>query len=182
MPDIVQAPVTVAQGRVLFTGRDGFVIAADAATGKRLWRFESGGRNSAGLTTRDGRVFVGQVGGNQVFYALDLKTGRPHWSRQIGEIWASPECDAGQLFVGDKDGMFYCLDPKDGRTIWQRGVVDGIYPAPAVGAKKVYTGRWDGTYYAIDRHTGQIVWAFCRPGRPYHLGRPDSAAPSSQMA
>jgi outer membrane protein assembly factor BamB len=178
MPDIVQAPVTVAQGRVLFTGRDGFVIAADAVTGKRLWRFESGGRISAGLTTRDERVFVGQVGGNQVFYALDLKTGRPHWSRRIGEIWASPECDAGQLFVGNKDGMFYCLDPEHGRTIWQRKLADGIYPAPAVDAKKVYTGSWDGNYYAIDRRTGQIVWAFCRPGRPYHLGsRPDSAAP-----
>jgi len=178
MPDIVQAPVTVAQGRVLFTGRDGFVIAADAVTGKRVWRFESGGRISAGLTTRDGRVFVAQVGGNQVFYALDLKTGRPHWSRRIGEIWASPECDSGQLFVGNKEGMFYCLDPEDGRTIWQRKVADGIYPAPAVDAEKVYTGSWDGNYYAIDRRTGRIVWAFCRPGRPYHLGsRPDSAAP-----
>jgi len=178
MPDIVQAPVTVAQGRVFFAGRDGFVIAADAVTGKRIWRFESGGRVSAGLTTRDGRVFVGQVGGNQVFYALDAKTGRPLWSRRRGEIWASPECDGGQLFVGNKDGMFYCLDPEDGRTIWQRKVAGGIYPAPAVDAKKVYTGSWDGNYYAIDRRTGQIVWAFCRPGRPYHLGsRPDSAAP-----
>lgn len=92
MPDIAQAPVTVARGRVFFTGRDGFVIAADAVTGKRLWRFESGGRVSAGLTTRDGRVFVGQVGGNQVFYALDCETGRPLWSRRIGEVWASPEC------------------------------------------------------------------------------------------
>ena len=178
MPDIVQAPVTVAQGRVLFTGRDGFVIAADAVTGKRLWRFESGGRISAGLTTRDGRVFVGQTGGNQVFYSLDLKTGRPQWSRRIGEIWASPECDAGQLFVGNRDGMFYCLDPEDGRTIWQRKLADGVYPAPAVDAARVYTGSWDGNYYAMDRRTGQIAWAFCRPGLPYHLGsRPDSAAP-----
>ena len=133
---------------------------------------------SAGLTTRDGRVFVGQVGGNQVFYALDSETGRPLWSRRLGEIWASPECDAGQLFVGNKEGMFYCLDPEDGRTIWQREVADGIYPAPAVDDKRVYTGSWDGHYYAFDRRTGQIVWAFCRPGRPYHLGsRPDSAAP-----
>jgi outer membrane protein assembly factor BamB len=178
MPDIAQAPVTVAQGRVFFTGRDGFVIAADAVTGKRLWRFESGGRVSAGLTTRDGRVFVGQVGGNQVFYALDSETGRPLWSRRLGEIWASPECDAGQLFVGNKEGVFYCLDPEDGRTIWQRKVADGIFPAPAVDGRRVYTGSWDGHYYAFDRHTGKIVWAFCRPGRPYHLGsRPDSAAP-----
>jgi outer membrane protein assembly factor BamB len=215
MPDIAQAPVTAPQGRVFFTGRDGFVIAADAVTGKRLWRFESGGRVSAGLTTRDGRVFVGQVGGNQAFYALDSETGRPLWSRRLGEIWASPECttgsempapsrnlqrppgagqclpsgssnavggptacDAGQLFVGNKEGMFYCLDPEDGQTIWQREVADGIYPAPAVDDKRVYTGSWDGHYYAFDRHTGQIVWAFCRPGRPYHLGsRPDSAAP-----
>jgi outer membrane protein assembly factor BamB len=178
MPDIAQAPVTVAQGRVFFTGRDGFVIAADAVTGRRLWRFESGGRVSAGLTTRDGRVFVGQIGGNQVFYALDSETGHPLWSRRIGEVWASPECDAGQLFVGNKEGMFYCLDPEDGRTIWQRKVADGVYPAPAVDARRVYTGSWDGNYYAMDRNRGQVVWAFCRPGRPYHLGgRPDSAAP-----
>jgi outer membrane protein assembly factor BamB len=178
MPDIAQAPVTVAQGRVLFSARDGFVIAADAVTGKRLWRFESSGRISAGLTTRDGRVFVGQVGGNQVFYAVDLQTGQPLWSRQIGEIWASPECDDGQLFVGNKNGMFYCLDPEDGRTIWQREVADGIFPAPAIDDRRVYTGSWDGHYYAFDRHAGQIVWAFSRPGRPYHMGgRPDSAAP-----
>ena len=111
---------------------------------------------SAGLTTRDGRVFVGQVGGNQVFYALDLETGRPLWSRELGEIWASPECDGGQLFVGNKEGAMRCLDPTDGRTLWKRDVADGIYPAPAVDDKRVYTGSWDGNYYALDRHTGQI--------------------------
>jgi len=178
MPDIMQAPVIVADGLVLFAGRNGFVVACDAAAGRRRWRFECGGRVSGAPTTRDGRVFVGQVAGNQKLYALDLRTGKPLWSRALGEVWASPECDGRDLFVGSKDGVLHCLDPATGRTRWKRTFADGVYPAPAVNAKRVYTGSWDGHYYALDRKDGRVVWAFSRPGYPYHLGyRPDSAAP-----
>lgn len=86
MPDITQAPVTVGGGRVFFAGRTGFVIASDATTGRTLWPFECGGRVSASPLTRDRRVFVAQVGGNQKFYAIDAKTGQPLWLRSLGEI------------------------------------------------------------------------------------------------
>ncbi len=178
MPDIAQAPVTVAGGTAFFAGRNGFVEAADAATGRRRWRFESSGRLSAAPTTRDGRVFVTQVGGNRLSYALDAASGHVLWSRDLGEVWAPPECDPKQLFVGNKGGVLYCLDPATGETSWERRFGEGVYPAPALDATAVYTGSWDGHYYALNRRDGRILWAFSRPGRPYQFGgRPDSAAP-----
>ena len=166
MPDIMQAPVTVAGGSVFFAGRNGFVDA------------EVGGRVSGTPTTRDGRVFVVQVGGNEHSYALDAETGQPLWSRQLGAVWAPPECDGDQLFIGNKQGVLHCLDPATGATHWERRFADGVYPAPTLDATTVYTGSWDGHYYALDRRDGSIRWAFGRAGTPYHVGgRPDSAAP-----
>jgi outer membrane protein assembly factor BamB len=177
MPELMQAPVTVAEGTVYFAGTDGFVYAVQADTGRRLWRFELGGRISGAPTVCNERVFIGQFGGDGLFYAIDARSGAPLWSRQLGGIWTSAECDNRQLFVANVDGMFYCLDPVDGSVEWTRKFSDGVYSAPALNNELVFTGSWDGHYYALDRSNGDVVWAYSRPGFPYHIGgRPDSAA------
>jgi len=170
--------VALGNGRCYTAGTEGFVEAVDAETGRRLWRFECGGRVSGTPTVCDGRVFVVQVGGTERSYALGAETGQPLWSRQLGPMWAPPECDGDQLFIGNKEGVLFCLAPATGSTRWERRFADGIYPAPTLDATTVYTGSWDGHYYALDRRDGSIRWAFSRAGTPYHVGgRPDSAAP-----
>jgi len=77
MPTITQSPVIVSGGKVIYSGKDHFVNALDALTGKNVWRFETHGKVSAGATTKDGLVFIGQNGGDHKFYALDEKTGKP---------------------------------------------------------------------------------------------------------
>jgi outer membrane protein assembly factor BamB len=178
MPEIMQAPITVAAGKLFVAGKDGFLHSVDASSGKRLWRFELGGRVSTSPTVREGRVFVGQFGGDGIFYAIDANSGLPLWSRKLGNIWAPPECDGQQLFVGNMEGTFYCLDPANGATQWTRKFSDGVYPAPTLDEDRVITGSWDGHYYALDRTDGKVIWAYSRPGYAYHIGgRPDSAAP-----
>ena len=178
MPTITQSPVIVSGGKVIYSGKDHFVNAIDALTGKIVWRFETHGKVAAGATAKDGLVFIGQYGGDHKFYALDEKTGKPIWTKSNMSVWASPQCQDEQLFVGDTDGKLYCMNPENGDMIWQRKFGGGIYPAPALDEKRVYTGSWDGHYYCLDKNNGQIIWAFSRPGIPYHVGgRPDSPTP-----
>ena len=178
MPTITQSPVIVSGGKVIYSGKDHFVNALDALTGKIVWRFETHGKVAAGATARGGLVFIGQYGGDHKFYALDEKTGKPIWTKSNMSVWASPECQDGQLFVGDTDGKLYCMNPENGDVMWQRKFGGGIYPAPALDEKRVYTGSWDGHYYCLDRNNGEIIWAFSMPGVPYHVGgKPDSPTP-----
>lgn len=177
-PQWLQAPVSVAQGRVFAGGADHFVRAVDGLSGREIWRYETSGRVAAGPAYCSGMVFAGQYGGDETFVAIDARTGRAVWSRNLGWVWATPECEGNQVFVGTTSGAFYCLRAGSGEVLWSRRFGDGVYSAPAVAAKAVYTGSWDGHYYALDRETGGVLWAWSPPGWPYHKGgRPDSAAP-----
>jgi alcohol dehydrogenase (cytochrome c) len=61
----------------------GWVYAADADTGKWIWRAKSNYPVISGLTTTAGGVAMfGDAGGN--FYVLDTATGEKLWGRKIG--------------------------------------------------------------------------------------------------
>ncbi len=98
-----------------------------------------------------GKVFVGQYGGGEAFAALNALTGKPVWKRDLGRIWASPECHGEEVFLGTTDGNFFCLRASDGAMIWRRRFGAGVYSAPALDDQAVYTGSWDGHYYALNR-------------------------------
>jgi len=178
-PQLMQAPVIVASGRVFAAGPDHIVRAIEAASGRQLWRFEASGRIAAAPTAHQGKVLVGSYTGDGSFAAVDILTGKPLWKRGLGSVWASPEGHGGRVYVGTTDGTFFCLRAEDGSELWRRRFGGGIYSAPAVDEHAVYTGSWDGHYYALDRNDGHVLWAWSPPGWPYQAGgRPDSGAPA----
>ena len=178
-PQLMQAPVIVASGKVFAAGPDHIVRAVDATSGRELWRFEASGRIAAAPTAHQGKVFVGSYTGDGVLAAVDIFTGRPLWKRDLGRVWASPECHGGRVYVGTTDGSLFCLRAGDGSELWRRRFGGGVYSAPAVDDHAVYTGSWDGHYYALDPNDGHVLWAWSPPGWPYQAGgRPDSGAPA----
>ena len=178
MLEIAHNPVTFANGKTLFTGKDGFVVAVDGKTGERLWRYELGGRISAAPTVYQGKVYVGQYWFDDRFSALDLETGLPLWERELGPVWASPEVDDDQVFAVTKKGGVFALEASTGETLWSNQVGKDLYPAPALSDDLMITGSWDGHFYAFERATGAIRWAQAEPGRTYQFGStPDSPTP-----
>jgi len=177
-----QASPVVVENIVYIGGPDGFLNAHDADTGRRLWRFETGGRISATPRVAEGKVFVGQNAGYDEYYSVDQYTGEPIW--RIDDLgWASTGATAyhnGQIFVGTVSGWMYGINAHTGIINWkyQDGPVgSGFYPHPATDATKVYTGSHDGRYYAFNQIDGSVAWSVDTSEEPDSSsgGNPDSA-------
>jgi outer membrane protein assembly factor BamB len=155
-----QSKPTAVKGKVFFGMPSGFLVAADADTGKELWKFEMGGAISVAPAVADGRVFVGQQGGERFFYCVDAETGAPIWKQTIpgGWVWGSAVVDEGRVYIPTVDGHAVCLDAATGHIIWMYPTAMSIPAEPAIDGDLVYFGSWSHSIYAFDKKTGEIVW------------------------
>jgi polyvinyl alcohol dehydrogenase (cytochrome) len=103
-----------------------------------------------------GRVFIGSTTG--IFYALDEKTGKVVWQRNLGflkartcgarGITATAAVVSGTVYVADATGHLDALDAATGRVRWRSVIaipsptVSDYYDwsSPTVAAGKVYVG------------------------------------------
>jgi outer membrane protein assembly factor BamB len=96
------------RGRVILGGRDKFVHAIDAASGRKAWTFETRARVDSSPAVAGGRVYVGSGDGR--FYVLDQASGRKLWEFETGSgITASPAIVDGKVVVASTDGVIYCF-------------------------------------------------------------------------
>ena len=189
---------TVAEGVVY--GREGFadgsggVVALDAATGERLWRYgETSGYSSFTTPVVDGDVYVGYgddaIGSGSGYVAAIADDGTEQWVTETGSVYEPPvpHCDA--LYLGSDDGAVYCFDASTGEAIWQhdfesRPEGPSNPSVAAVADGLVYVSLHDGLL-AIDANDGTERW-LARPGggriRSVHAGEQVYAATRERVA
>lgn len=122
------------------------VFAVDVETGKILWQYKGNlfkdittvccGWLNRGVAIGDGMVFQGQLDGKVV--ALDAKTGKKLWTRQLVKwqdgqtITAAPTYADGRIYIGvvgadlGTRSFLEALDAKTGESIWRWWAI----PAP----------------------------------------------------
>jgi outer membrane protein assembly factor BamB len=166
-----QSKPTAADNRVYIGTPSRFVYALTADTGKPLWKTELSAAVSGAPVYNNGRIYVGQQGGDEAFYCLDARTGRPLWKQNVGWVWGSANVSDGLVFVPGIDGYVYCLDGQDGRIVWRHRTDRSTCGEPLVLGNKVYFGGWDHYLYCFEKRTGHLIWK-------YQLsGGSDSGAP-----
>ena len=166
-----QSKPTAADGKVFYGTPGRFVYAVDYRTGKELWRYELGAAVSGSPTYSNGRIFVGQQGGEEYFYCLDANDGTQVWKQTLGWVWSSATPSEGKLYVPGVDGYVSCLREEDGAILWRYRTGRAAHPEPPVDRGRVYFGSWDHYDYALDTEDGRVVW------QAYTGGSPDSGAP-----
>jgi outer membrane protein assembly factor BamB len=154
-----QSKPTAANGLVFFGTPSRFVYALDASSGKEVWKFELGAAVSGAPEYHRGRIYIGQQGGENDFYCLDAKTGRPIWSQAVGWVWGSPCVDGGQVFVPEIEGWANCLDADTGAILWRYRTGRSLCTEPFVNEDTAFFGGWDRNLYAFDRETGHLRWS-----------------------
>jgi len=134
-------------------GRGRFdLLALDAATGRRLWRFA--GQKETALSGPCPAVPLGQgrvawsCGG--AVHVLDAATGEPLWRHDAGPGGAPVAVAgaAGQLYLA-APARFCCLDVATGRTVWQLDT-----PAVGVGRRRPLLALADGRAYVLSAAAG----------------------------
>jgi outer membrane protein assembly factor BamB/formylglycine-generating enzyme required for sulfatase activity len=95
-------------GRLIVGRKSGQVLALDAASGRQLWAFSTGGPVFSSPAIAGASVYVGSDDAH--VYALDARTGRLLWKFATGGcVRSSPWPGQGVVFVGSDDGVVYAL-------------------------------------------------------------------------
>lgn len=131
------APIVVDGVMYIATGL-GEVVALDAKTGEKVWRYlpklrSVRGDNCCGRATRsvavaEGKVFVSRYDATLV--ALDQKTGEVIWEKEVADaqqgyhITSAPLYYKGKIYIGVTEGKnglagsIMAIQAKDGRDLW----------------------------------------------------------------
>jgi outer membrane protein assembly factor BamB len=173
-------------GRLFTLGSRGnveYVIAFDAASGKRLWEVPNGDRfrNEMGdgprstPTVEGTRVYA--FGGTGTLSCLDAATGARLWTvdvvRQFGGVTPYWGYSESPLIVGDRilinaggrSASIVAINKGDGKTLWQSHSDEAGYSSPMLlrtgSLQQVvfFTGR---RALAVDPRDGRLLWSYNR--------------------
>jgi alcohol dehydrogenase (cytochrome c) len=162
-----QAPPLVNNGVMFVSTPNNQVAAYDAKTGTLLWRYKRqrpagsfvAHPSNRGLALYGDKVYYGA--GEAVVVALDAKTGKEVWAKEVFNnklnyyITLAPLVADGKILVGASGGEFgirgyiAALDPDTGNEIWR------TYMVPAPGEPGSETWPKDGEQWKTG---GASVW------------------------
>jgi outer membrane protein assembly factor BamB len=146
---------------------DGWVRGYEAATGKKLWEFDTNPKSSEWPKNRnevistavvhDGVVYIangqdpehGEGVGH--LYAIDAtkrgditETGRLWHYEKIRRSISTGAVHDGLVYYADFSGFLHCLDAKTGQPYWVHDMFAAIWASPIVIGEKLYLGDEDG--------------------------------------
>jgi outer membrane protein assembly factor BamB len=161
---------------------DGWVRSYEAATGKKLWEFDTNPKTSVWPRTRNELIATPVIVGNRVyiangqdpehgegvghFYAIDAtKRGDIttsgllwHFDKIRRSISTAAVAD-GLVYISDFSGFLHCLDANTGQLYWTHDVLAAVWGSPFVVDGKVYLGDEDGDVVVLAHNKEKKVIA-----------------------
>jgi outer membrane protein assembly factor BamB len=146
---------------------DGWVRGYEAATGKKLWEFDTNPKDSVWPKTRNeiistpviyqNRVYIGNgqdpEHGEGVghFYCIDAtkrgditQTGRVWQNDKIRRSISTASIADDLVYIPDFSGFLHCFDAKTGQEYWTHDLLAAVWGSTLVADGKVYVGNEDG--------------------------------------
>ena len=151
----------IMHGAVYAANAKGQLFRLERATGKRVWRSDSGFTISAGVGAGDGLVLAGGDKGELAAFAED---GKLRWQTKVSsEVLNAPQIADGVVVVRTGDGRINGLDAADGKRLWlyeraTPSLVVRSHAGVTIERGTVYAGFAGGKLAAIDLATGIVRW------------------------
>jgi len=151
----------VAGDSVYAAAYDGAITRLDVASGKQVWRVETGERLTGGVGC-DGKLLAVGSGKGEV---LAFETnGTALWKAQVSsEVLAAPQVVGDVVVVRSADGRIFGLDARDGKRKWyyQRSIPALTVRSPvgiSVANGVAYAGFAGGKLVALNLDNGAVRW------------------------
>ena len=146
---------------------DGWVRSYEAATGKKLWEFDTNPKDSVWPRTRNEIIATPVIHQNRVylangqdpehgegvghFYAIDAtkrgditKSGLVFHFEKIRRSISTAAIANGLIYVADFSGFFHCIDANTGQEYRVHDLTSAVWGSALVVDDKVYIGNEDG--------------------------------------
>lgn len=139
----------------------GELFRLDPATGKQVWRVDSGFTISAGVGAGEGLVLVGGVKGQLAAFAVD---GKLLWNTKVSsEVLNVAKVVDGIAVVRTTDGRLSGIDVTDGKRLWLYEhaippLVVRSHAGAAIERGTVFAGFPAGKLAAISLGSGIVIW------------------------
>jgi outer membrane protein assembly factor BamB len=140
---------------------NGSLTKLDRATGKQLWRIESGIVVSGGVASGEGMVLIGGNKGDVLAYNED---GKLRWKNKVSSevLSVSPVVD-GVVMVRSGDGRIAGLNAADGKRMWlyersTPALVVRNHAGVAIQRGVAFAGFAGGKIAAIKIKDGEVLW------------------------
>ncbi|MDD2685516.1 MAG: outer membrane protein assembly factor BamB [Gallionella sp.] len=140
---------------------NGQVTRVERATGKQVWRIESGINITGGVGANDNLIVVGGNKGDVL--AFDNE-GKKQWQSKVpSEVLTAPRISDGVVLVRSGDGRIIGLDVKDGKRLWMYeratpALVVRSHAGVAVQRGVAFAGFAGGRLVAIAVKDGAVLW------------------------
>ena len=146
---------------------DGWIRGYEAATGKKLWEFDTNPKDSVWPKTRNEVISTAVVYQDRVYisngqdpehgegvghmYCIDgtkrgdiTKTGLVWHYDKIRRSISTPAIKDGIVYQADFSGFLHALDAKTGAVYWKHDLFAAIWGSPMLIDGKIYLGDEDG--------------------------------------
>jgi len=184
-PNVVHSSPAVYDGMIYFGCWDGNLYALNAATGSKIWNFQTGIDNEnhwmegiqSSPSVVDTLVVIGSRDAN--VYAIHAKTGKKIWSQNFNGSWMPSSFAVlnNNIYTGSSDaGGFFSLELSTGKINYSVNTNLYTFSTPAIANGTAFIGVMNGTLFAIDVSSGRIKATFDTDGRvknPLKAIKPD---------
>ncbi len=140
---------------------DGALTRIERATGKQVWRVDSGIAVSGGVGAGEGLVLVGGDKGDVLAYGED---GQLRWKSKVSsEVLSVPRVAEGVVIVRSGDGRIAGLDAADGKRLWlyersTPALVVRSHAGVTIQRGVAYAGFAGGKLAALKVKNGSVLW------------------------
>lgn len=159
---LIEFPPALADGTAYVVNKFGNLRAVRLRDHTKLWERTRDPRNRGKPTDVTapvyyrGRVYVAFIDGELL--ALDAKTGKPDWKRQLpGHLESSPMAAEGRLYIGSDSTDVIALDASGGRVLWKFNSPGAIKASPSFHDGHVFVADYEGAMFALDT-SGKLLW------------------------
>lgn len=143
------------------SGKHGIVVAADAKTGKELWRTPVGKHQNDTLEKLPDsgtvEVFPGTLGGVEtpMAYANGVVVA-PVFN--MSTAYTKDKLEFSAAAIGKATGELVALDGATGKVLWDTEIPSGPLAGATIVNDLVFTGTLDGLVRAYNLKDGSLVW------------------------
>lgn len=134
--------------------------AFDAQTGKPRWAIRVSDDGPTAAVVDEGVVAFNTE--SCTLFVVDAATGRPLWSRWLGDpLMGQPAISGGRVFMAfpsDNGHYLVALGLRNGREHWRGAISGDVISAPIVYQDSVYVTTFDGFVYRFHTADGRLVW------------------------